>query len=218
MNMITDERTATYIESLHGGNSPILEEIEAEALAAGVPIIRKSTQSLLKYILASNNPVSILEIGAAVGFSAIFMTEYGHKDVHVTTIENYEPRIKVARENITKAGREDKITLIEADAMDTLIQLESDNQMYDMIFVDAAKGQYINYFPHVKKMLRQGGILISDNVLFDGDIIQSRFAVRRRDRTIHARMREYLRTLCDDNDLVTTVLPIGDGMTLSVRK
>lgn len=218
MNMITDERTATYIESLDGGNSPILEEIEKEALAAGVPIIRKSSQSLLKYILAANKPKRILEVGAAVGFSAIFMTEYGPEGLHITTIENYEPRIQVARENIRKAEREEAINLIEADAMDTLIKLSEENQTYDLIFVDAAKGQYINYLPYVKKMLRAGGILVSDNVLFDGDIVQSRFAVRRRDRTIHARMREYLRTLCDDKEFVTTVLPIGDGMTLSVRK
>lgn len=216
--MITDERTATYIESLDGGNSPILETIEQQALEAGVPIIRKSTQSLLKYILASNTPHNILEVGAAVGFSAILMAENGPEDVHITTIENYEPRIKVARENIKLAECENKIELIEADAQETIERLADENKVYDMIFIDAAKGQYINYLPFAKKMLREGGILVSDNVLFDGDIIQSRFAVRRRDRTIHARMREYLRTLCDDKDFVTTVLPIGDGMTLSVRK
>lgn len=216
--MITDERTATYIESLDGGNSPILEKIEKEALAAGVPIIRKSTQSLLKYILASSKPQRILEVGAAVGFSALFMAEYGPKNVHITTIENYEKRIVVARENIKDAAREDDIELICGDAMEVLRDLAGKGCEYDMIFVDAAKAQYISYLPLVKQMLVKGGILVSDNVLFDGDIVQSRFAVRRRDRTIHSRMREYLRTLSEDKDMVTTILPIGDGMTLSVKE
>lgn len=216
--MITDERTATYIDSLCGGNSPILEEIEKEAIEAGVPIIRKATQTIIRYQLEVSKPETILEIGAAVGFSAIFMAEYGPKNLHITTIENYEKRILVARENIKRAGYEDKIKLIEADALETLKELDEQNNRYDMIFVDAAKGQYINYLPYVKKMLRSGGILISDNILFDGDIVQSHFAVRRRDRTIHARMREYLRTLCEDADFVTTVLPVADGMTLSVKR
>lgn len=216
--MITDERTATYIESLSGGNSPILETIEKEALAAGVPIIRKSTQSLLKYLLASNKPKSILEVGAAVGFSALFMAEYGEPGVLITTIENYEKRIVVAKENIKKAGREDQINLIEGDALEVLNELCDGRNTYDFIFIDAAKAQYINYLPLAKSMLNSGGVLLSDNVLFDGDIVQSRFAVRRRDRTIHSRMREYLRTLCDDEDFTTTVLPVGDGMTLSVKK
>lgn len=216
--MITDERTATYIESLTGGNSPILEEIEKEAHIQGVPIIRRSAQSLIKYILASSRPQRILEVGAAVGFSAIFMAEYGPENIHITTIENYEKRIVVAKENIAKAGKEDAIDLIEGDAMEVLERLKSESRRFDMIFIDAAKAQYINYLPLAKEMLTDGGILISDNVLFDGDIVQSRFAVRRRDRTIHSRMREYLRTLSDDEDMVTTVLPVGDGMTLSVKK
>lgn len=217
--MIDEERTAVYIESLDGGNTPLLESMEARAIEDGVPIIRRSSQSLLKFLLESHKPKRILEVGAAVGFSAIFMATYGPGDVHITTIENYEKRIVKAHENIASAGMADKITLIEADALKTLTELsEDDSNVYDMIFVDAAKAQYINYLPYVKKMLVQGGILVSDNVLFDGDIVQSRYAVRRRDRTIHARMREYLRTLCDDADMVTTVLPIGDGMTLSVKR
>lgn len=216
--MITDERIATYIESLDNGNTPLLEQISKEALEGGVPIIRRSAQSLLKYILATHQPKSILEIGAAVGFSAILMAEYGPSDVHITTIENYEPRIIVARDNILKAQMENTITLIEADAQETLERLTKEGNCYDMIFMDAAKAQYINYLPCAKKMLRNGGILIADNVLFDGDIVESRFAVRRRDRTIHSRMREFLSVLTSDDELITTVLPIGDGMTLSVKR
>ena len=208
--MITDERTATYIESLSGGNSPFLEQIEKEALDGGVPIIRRATQDMLKFILAGHKPESILEIGAAVGFSAIFMATYCPCKVKITTIENYEKRIVVCKENIAKSDYSEDIDLICGDAMEVLKELVDKGCRYDMIFIDAAKAQYINYLPLVKEMLNKGGVLVSDNVLFDGDIVQSRFAVRRRDRTIHSRMREFLRTLSGDKDFVTTVLPIGD--------
>ena len=216
--MITDERTATYIESLDGGNSPFLEEIERKALEGGVPVIRKATQSLIKFLLESNKPTDILEVGAAVGFSSLLMAEYSKPEATITTIENYEKRIKVAKENIANSEHGQKVKLLEGDAMEILNELSQNERRFDMIFVDAAKAQYISYYPLVKKMLRSGGILLTDNVLFDGDIVQSRFAVRRRDRTIHARMREFLRTVSSDDDFSTTILPIGDGMTLSVRK
>lgn len=216
--MITDERTATYIDSLYGGNSPFLEELNRRAIAEDVPVIRKSAQSLLRYILEENKPQNILEIGAAVGFSSIFMATYGRSDLHIDTIENYEKRIREAVVNIEASGFGDRINLIEGDAQEVIELLLDEGRQYDMVFVDAAKAQYINYLPVVKRLLREGGIMISDNVLFDGDIVQSRFAVRRRDRTIHARMREYLRAISEDEELVTTILPVGDGMTLSVKK
>ena len=215
--MITDERTAAYIESLNTPLPPLLEELEKSSRQMGVPIIRSSTRSLLRFVLADVRPERILEIGAAVGFSAIFMATFSPAPVRIDTIENYDKRIAVARQNIRTAQMEDRINLIEGDAMAVLEELERDGMIYDMIFIDAAKAQYPNYLPVCKKMLREGGILVSDNVLFDGDIVLSRFAVRRRDRTIHARMREYLRMISEDAELVTTILPIGDGMTLSVK-
>ncbi len=216
--MITDERTATYIDSLAGPNTPFLEQLEKKAVDDGVPVIRRSTQSLLKYLLAAHKPERILEIGAAVGFSAIFMATYASQKVHIDTIENYEKRLVCARQNIKEAHMEDVINLIEGDAQTVIEELSSGEDHYDMIFVDAAKAQYLSYLPVCKKLLVSGGILVSDNVLFDGDIVLSRFAVRRRDRTIHSRMREYLRTLSEDDELVTTILPIADGMTISVMK
>ena len=215
--MITDERIAAYIDSLSGPLTPFLERLEKEANGSGIPIIRKSAQSLLRYVLTDVRPERILELGAATGFSAIFMAEYGRAELHIDTIENYPPRIDEAKKNIEESGYSDRITLIEGDAQEIIETLEKDGSVYDMIFMDAAKGQYGNYLPVCKKMLRFGGVLISDNVLFDGDIVQSRFAVRRRDRTIHARMREYLRQITEDTQLVTTILPIGDGMTMSVK-
>ncbi len=214
--MITDERTSTFIDSISGLNTPFLEELEVKAHADGIPIIRRATQSLIKFVLADLKPASILEIGTATGFSAIFMATYGG-NVHIDTIENYKKRIAEAKQNIADAGLEEVINLIEGDAESVIEELAAKGKSYDMIFIDAAKAQYLNYLPVCKNLLRTGGILISDNVLFDGDIVLSRFAVRRRDRTIHARMREYLRTIAEDDDLVTTILPIADGMTLSVR-
>lgn len=216
--MITDERTATYIDTLSGSNTPFLEELNKRAIEGDVPVIRRQTQSLIRFLLSLHEPSNILEIGTAVGFSSIFMATYGKSDLHIDTIENYEKRIIEAKVNIAKSGYKDRINLIEGDAQEVIEKLLEDGCEYDMIFVDAAKAQYINYLPVVKKLLRSGGILLSDNVLFDGDIVQSRFAVRRRDRTIHTRIREYLRVLSEDEDFVTTILPVADGMTLSVKK
>ena len=197
--------------------TPFLEELEKRAVSDGIPIIRKSARSLLRYVLASKRPDSILEVGTAVAFSAIFMATYGSENVHIDTIENYAKRIEAAKQNIADAKASDRINLIEGDALEILEDLVESKRSYDMIFIDAAKAQYPNYLPLAKKLLRNGGILVSDNVLFDGDIVLSRFAVRRRDRTIHARMREYLRMLSEDEELVTTILPVADGMTLSVK-
>ncbi|MCR5300828.1 MAG: O-methyltransferase [Lachnospiraceae bacterium] len=214
--MITDERTAAYIDSLQSDNTPFLTELENNAKQQGIPVIRRPAQSLLKFVLADRQPSRILEIGTAVGFSAIFMATYGG-DVFIDTIENYEKRIEAARENIKSAGMDDRISLITGDAQEILERFADEQRSYDMIFIDAAKGQYPAYLTPCRKLLVPGGVLVADNVLFDGDIVSSRFAVRRRDRTIHERMRQFLRTLSEDEEFTTTILPIGDGMTLSVK-
>ncbi len=213
--MIIDERLATFINSLDAGNVPYLNELERYAKKTNVPIIRTEMQSLLKFLLTMKEPKEILEVGTAIGFSALLMSEYGPKDCHITTIEKYEKRIPIARENFKKAGKEDSITLLEGDATEILQTLEG---TYDFIFMDAAKGQYINFLPDILRLLKVGGLLISDNVLQDGDIIESRFAVTRRNRTIHARMREYLYELKHHEALETVILPVGDGVTISVRR
>lgn len=213
--MIVDERLVTYINSLDTGNTKILDQIEKEALDTFVPIIRKEMQSFLKMFLSVSKPMRILEVGTAVGFSAILMAEYGPADCRITTIENYEKRIPIAKENFKRAGKESQITLLEGDAADVLKKLD---EPYDLIFMDAAKGQYIHFMPDVLRLLKPGGVLISDNVLQDGDIIESHFAVTRRNRTIHKRMRDYLYELTHNEELVTAVLPIGDGITVSSKK
>lgn len=213
--MIVDERMVTYIRSLESPENPVIEAIEQEALDSFVPIIRKETQSFLKVMMLMNRPARVLEVGTAVGFSAILMSEYLPEGSHITTIENYEKRIPIARNNFKRAGKEDKITLIEGDALEVMKTLEGP---YDFIFMDAAKGQYIHYMPEVVRLLSEGGILMSDNVLQDGDIIESRFAVERRNRTIHSRMRDYLYELKHSDVLETSIIPLGDGVALSIKK
>lgn len=213
--MVADERMSAFIDSLDTGNTSFLNEIESEAKKTNVPIIRTQMQSLIKLLLAMQKPTSILEVGCAIGFSALLMSEYAPEDCHITTIEKYEKRIPIARDNFKRAGREDKITLLEGDATEILRELTG---TYDLIFMDAAKGQYIHFLPDLLRLLSVGGILLSDNVLQDGDIIESRFAVTRRNRTIHSRMREYLYELKHHPELETVILPVGDGVTISVRK
>lgn len=212
--MIVDERIVTFINSMETENSKILEDIEREALEARVPIIRKEMQSFLKVLLTMKKPMRILEVGTAVGFSALLMSEYVPAECRITTIENYEKRISIARENFRRAGREEQITLLEGDAMEILPTLEGN---FDFVFMDAAKGQYIHYLPEILRLLESDGVLVSDNVMQDGTVIESRFAVERRDRTIHARMREYLYELKHNDSLLTSIIPLGDGVAVSIK-
>lgn len=213
--MIIDERMSAFIDSMDSGKTSFLDEIEEYALQTQVPVIRKSMQQLLRFLLTLTKPKNILEVGTAIGFSALLMSEYAPEDAHITTIEKYEKRIPIAKENFARAGKSEQITLLEGDAAEILKDLDG---MYDLIFMDAAKGQYIHFMPEILRLLAPGGLLISDNVLQDGDIIESRFAVTRRNRTIHSRMREYLYELTHHPELETTILPVGDGVTLSVKK
>ena len=213
--MITDERLASFINSFSVDYDEVVTAIRKEAEENGIPIIRREAGEFIKMIILMNRPERILEIGAAVGFSAIFMSRFLNSDAHITTIENYPPRIEQAKQNIMRAGAQDKITLLEGDAHEILPQLDDE---YDMVFMDAAKGQYIRYMPQVLRLLRPGGTLVTDNVLQDGDIIESRFAVERRNRTIHSRMREYLYELKHHELLTTSIIPLGDGVAVSVKK
>lgn len=212
--MIVDERLVTYINSLDKGNTAVLDQIEREALESYVPIIRKDMQNFLKLLLTVQKPMRILEVGTAVGFSAVLMAEYAPEGCKIVTIENYDRRIPIAKQNFERAGKSDQITLLEGDATEVLKTLE---EPFDMIFMDAAKGQYINFMSDVLRLLKKDGVLVSDNVLQDGDIIESHFIVERRNRTIYKRMREYLYELTHRDDLVTSVLPVGDGITVSVK-
>ena len=213
--MIVEERMRTFINSLDTGNTPFLEELEQYAIRERVPIIRREMQSFIKMFLAVNRPKRILEVGTAIGFSTLLMCEYGPEDLEIVTIENYEKRIPIAKENFRRAGREAQITLLEGDAGQILKELEDS---FDMIFMDAAKGQYINWLPDVMRLMKNGGVLISDNVLQEGDIIESHYLVERRNRTIYKRMREYLYELKHNPSLITSIILLGDGVTVSVKQ
>ena len=212
--LITNERLTTFINSFAKEDSPFLQEIEAQALDTQVPIIRKDMQGFLKFLMQANSPENILEVGTATGFSALLMAENTPAETKITTIEKYEKRIPVAKENFEKSGYSGRITLLEGDAGDILKELTGS---YDFIFMDAAKGQYPNFLPEAVRLLCDGGMLVTDNVLQDGDMLESRYAVCRRDRTIHARMREYLYEITHHEQLTTTILPIGDGVSVSVK-
>lgn len=214
--MIVDERIVTYMHSFEKPNNNVLEEIEQQAHIDGVPIIRKEMESFLRVMLTITKPKRILELGTAVGYSAILMSEAIEKDASIITIENYEKRIVQARDNFKKADKEDVITMLEGDAMEIMPGLEGDS--FDFVFMDAAKAQYIHFLPEVMRLMKNGAVLITDNVLQEGDIIQSKYVVRRRDRTIHKRMREYLEVVKNHPELETTIVPIGDGITISVKK
>ena len=212
--MIVNERLTAYLHSLDSGESEIIEAIGREARADRVPIIRQETGCLLKVLLRMNRPQRILEIGTAVGYSAILMSECLELGATITTVEKYEKRIPIARENIRRAGKEDCITLIEGDALEVMAGLEPG---YDFVFMDAAKGQYIHFLDDVLRLLAPEGVLVSDNVLQDGDVARSRYAIERRDRTIHKRMRDYLYTIKNHPQLETTILPVGDGVAISIK-
>ena len=168
--MIVDERMRTYINSLDMGNTPFLEELEQYAIRERVPIIRREMQSFIKMFLAVNRPKRILEVGTAIGFSTLLMCEYGPEDLEIVTIENYEKRIPIAKENFRRAGREAQITLLEGDAGQILKELEDS------------------------------------------------FDIERRNRTIYKRMREYLYELKHNPSLITSIIPLGDGVTVSVKQ
>lgn len=216
--MILDERLSTYIDFLSWNIPEYLQEVEKQALADEVPIIRRSMQTLLVFLLQSREVNAILEIGAAVGFSSMLMSEYIDADVSIDTIEKVPIRIRAARENYRRYGKEEQIHLIEGDAAEVLQELVEQGKRYDFIFMDAAKGQYPHFLDSILTLLTENGMLVTDNVLQDGDIIESRYAITRRDRTIHGRMREFLYTLTHSEELQTVILPVGDGTALTIRK
>ena len=213
--MEKEERIDSFIESMEEADPPFLQLLEKEASEDGVPIIRPRTKGLLRFMIEMASPMKILEVGTAVGYSALVMDYYAPEGCHITTIEKMGERIEKARENFEKYGASERITLLEGDAGDILPSLTGP---FDLIFMDAAKGQYIHFLPQAKRLLKKGGLLISDNILQEEEVLESRFAVTRRNRTIHKRMREYLRAITSDPDYRTLVLELGDGTAVSLKK
>lgn len=212
-----DERILTFIHSFDKDSPAYLRELERDAIEANVPIIRPQMQNLLRFLIVWAQPLRILEVGTAIGFSALLMSEYAPQSCRITTIENYEKRIPLARANFEKAQKADRITLLEGDAKEVLASMRED-ESFDFIFMDAAKGQYIHFLPDVIRLLAPSGLLVSDNILQEGELLESKYAVTRRNRTIHKRMREYLYALTHCDALETVILPVADGVTLSTKR
>jgi predicted O-methyltransferase YrrM len=217
--MIVDERIIAYINSLETELPEELRDLEKDALEHYVPIIKKETQGVLKFLLQLQQPKRILEVGTAIGFSALFMSAYTGRDSKITTIEKVAMRLVEADKNLANPifPNKDKITLIKGEALEVLRALVEDKASFDFIFLDAAKAQYMSFLPELMKLLEDKGLLVTDNVLQDGTVINSRYSIARRDRTIHSRMREYLYTITHMEELASVILPVGDGIALSHR-
>ena len=211
--MITNSKVLEYLDIISPVNSQPVEEIRSVAKENYIPIIKRDTENLLKFILKMQNPKSILEIGCAVGYSAIVMLE--NSDADIVTIEKMPERVEEAKKNIKYMNLENRAKIIEGDAGQILESLVYENKKFDLIFMDAAKAQYITWLPMVKALLKDGGMIFSDNCLQEGDLLESSFAIRKRDKTIHKRMREYIYLLLHDEDLESWIFSIGDGVLLS---
>ena len=214
--MITNLKVLEYLDIISPVNSQTVEEIRSVAKENYIPIIKRDTENLLKFVLKMQNPKSILEIGCAVGYSAIIMLE--NSDADIVTVEKMPERVEEAKKNIKYANLEDRAKIIEGDAGEILERLVNENKKFDFIFMDAAKAQYITWLPTVKALLKDKGIIFSDNCLQEGDLLESSFAIRKRDKTIHKRMRDYIYLLLHDEDLESWIFSIGDGVLLSKNR
>lgn len=211
--MITNPKVLEYLDIISPVNSKVIEEIRAEAKRNYIPIIKRDTENFLKFVLKMQNPGSILEIGCAVGYSAAVMLE--NSDADIVTVEKMPERVEEAKRNIKYADFESRASILEGDAGEILKSLADKGEKFDFIFMDAAKAQYITWLPIVKKLLKESGMIFSDNCLQEGDLAESSFAIRKRDKTIHKRMREYIYLLLHDETLESWIFSIGDGVLLS---
>jgi predicted O-methyltransferase YrrM len=212
MEGITFEYMDEYLRGLIPESEVFLKELEVFAEEHGVPIAQKETINFLQTMIAIKKPKKILELGTAIGYSAILMNRVC--DSSVVTIERDKKMVEIAEENIKKANLEGKIKIIEADCTEALEQLEDE---FDFIFMDAGKGHYNKFFPHCMRLLGKDGIIIADNVLFRGMVPNNELLIRRK-ITIVKRMRKFLKDISEDENLYTSILPMGDGIAIITRR
>lgn len=191
-----------------------LGEIEAYANERGIPVVPHETATFIDFFTATMQPKYILEIGTAIGFSASLMAQHLQADGHLTTIDRYAKMYERAKENFKKMGLEDSITLIEGDAADVLPTLDGE---FDLIFMDSAKAKYIEFYPECMRLLRQGGVLIIDDVFQGGTVLDDESEIPKRVRKIHRKLNELFDTILNDKTNRSTIVPLGDGL-LMVRK
>ncbi|MHC1746902.1 MAG: O-methyltransferase [Cellulosilyticaceae bacterium] len=217
MSEINYDYIVQYIRALHTCEDELLLEIENK-IATGEetwPIIKPEVADFIKVLLSVIKPKEILEIGTAVGYSSMLMSKHLEAGGHITTIERFPYMMEIAHKNITRAGLTDTIHILEGDAAEILPTLPSEK--YDVVFMDCAKGQYINFLPYCINLLKPGGVLITDNVLHKGAVAKSRYLIERRQRTTHARLREFLWSIMHTDELKSSVMPVGDGLAISYK-
>ena len=220
INQSCPDRFSVFAESFESDLSPALEQLRLKAEGEGIPIIRREMQGFLRFLLHVRRPSKVLEIGSGVGFSALFMLScleeiMEFSDIHIDSIEINPDHVREATEHVSRFDADQTINLIEGDAHEVLNQL---NGPYDFIFLDGPKAQYPLYLPRLIDLMNPGDILVADNILKEGEIIESKYAVERRQRTIHMRMRAFLSQAMHDERLTSTILSVGDGVCVSVRK
>lgn len=214
MSGITYDYMEEYLRGLIGENEGVLKEIEDFAKENGVPIVQKEAGKFLEFMVSMKRPLKILELGTAIGYSSILMYNAAKTNPNIVTIERSQEMIKLAKENLKKFNLEDKITIKEGDCLEILENLDEE---FDLIFMDAGKGHYNHFLPHCLRLLKQDGIIIADNVLFRG-MVPSDDLVKRRKITIVKRMRTYLDMVSNDENLITSVIPMGDGIAITKRR
>lgn len=214
MSGITHDYMEQFIKGLIPENDGILKELEIYAKENSVPIIQKEVGKFLELMITLKKPLRILELGTAIGYSAILMELSSKSSAKITTIERDAKMIALAKENINKYGFNDKIQVIEGDCLEVLSTIEN---KFDLIFMDAGKGHYNHFLPHCLRLLDKDGMIIADNVLFKG-MVASRELLIRRKITIVKRMKTYLELISNNKELVTSVIPMGDGIAVTTRR
>ena len=210
---VATEQITQYLRSLIKENTGILKELEEKALKEYIPIISPEVAQLIRLLTEMTKTKKILEIGSAIGYSSILFGGFSD-DIKITTIEMDEERANQAKENIRRSGMDKKITLLKGNALSVLDELAEE---FDLVFVDAAKGQYNNFLPKCLKLLKPGGLLVSDNILYRGTVAETGF-IPRKHRTIIVNMKEYLKKISEDEKLTTSIIPIGDGVAVSLKR
>ena len=193
-------------------NKEELQKIKEYALERHIPIIMDDTLEVIDEILTKKKPEKILEIGTAVGYSAMCFSEYLVQGGRIDTIERDEQRVLEARENIKKVGVEDKINIYEGDAVEILPTL---NEQYDVVFIDAAKGKYPFFLEQALRMLKPDGVILADNILYKGYVMSD--YNKHKQRTAVTHLRQYIKEITENPDLETTILEVGDGLAISKR-
>ena len=213
MNILNND-VKKYINNLYEDIDGEIGELHEYGFNNDFPIIPKETARFLATIISIKKPKQILEIGCCIGFSSSFMASLIDEDGHVTTIERFDLMIGKAKKNFEKLNMNNKITLLEGNATNILKTL---NDRYDLIFIDAAKSQYINFLPECLRLLNVGGVIIADNVLQNGDIVKDFEEIEKRHRTIYRNMRKFLHTITHTEGLESTIIPIGDGVAMCTK-